>query len=69
MRTGNTVHLYVAAEEVDACAVSFKDKTQVTISGLHYNGKRAKVTGVVLNIEIGHQRFENHETLVTVLVG
>ena len=39
-------------------------KTSITVYGVDERGKVATVTGTVLKMELGHERFTTHGTLV-----
>jgi hypothetical protein len=64
MEYQKTVHLYVDADAIEACVDSMGSKTSITVHGVDERGKVATVTGTVLKMELGHERFTTHGTLV-----
>ena len=64
MEYRKSVHLYVDADTIPDCLDSLRSKTSITVEGLDEEGRVAKVTGIVLKIELGHERFKFQGTLV-----
>ena len=67
MENVKTVHLYVDADAIETCVNSLRGKHPITVKGLDQNGRPATVTGVVLGMELGHDRFIGHQTLVKLI--
>ena len=64
MEYRKSVHLYVDADTIPDCLDSMRSKTSITVDGLDEEGTVAKVRGIVLKMELGHERFKTQGTLV-----
>ena len=68
MEAGKIARIYIAAEDIDDCFNSLRQKVSVTVDGVDAEGQPTRVTGVIQSMELGRGPLPTHQTRVTLLL-
>jgi hypothetical protein len=68
MESGKIARIYIAAEAIDECVNSLRQRVSVTLDGVDEKGRRTQLTGLIQTMELGQGPLQTHQTRVTLLL-